>query len=369
MIKNSKICLRSAQSYFVLGLKSRYNKIELALDQDYIKKYFQKQNVYSLKDKLKKIEIKRLYRIDPNAYSIKYPLFFKNRKEKDIFATGRKIRKNRKSYDLLKYLLQKKSLQNFNIPNVLFCGFSSHLIFYEYIKGKNMIHFIKRNKKKELEIFIKKSAEQLAKLHNLKIKNSKFKKIPLGNLRKDKEKAKYYLKVLKKNLPEHILEIKKSLEKILIFKKDLFKKKKKEFILIHGDFQPTNLLFDGKKAKIIDFEHSFFYRPAFDLAFFLTNLEVRFYQAQRNDFSYFKKIFFDSYFSKKNKLVSFRESFIKQDIQFKKEFKIFQMWVKIEILVAIYDYPESETYKESVKKVFLKSLKKYNKIYGKKSLF
>lgn len=318
-------------------------KIELALNEDYIKKYFLRQKVYSSKDGLKKIEIDRLYRHDPNSYVIKYTLFFKNNKKKILFATGRSIRKNRKAYNIIKYLWKKGfSKGTFCLPRVLFCGFSSHLLFYEYIEGKDMIHFVLEENSK-LNFLIKKTAQWLARLHNLKIKS---KKISFWNLKENKKKRKFFLEVIEKNFPEYFSEIEKMLDKIFLYKKELIRKDKKNFVLIHGDFQPANLIFDGRKITIIDFEHTSFYQPMLDVACFLIHLEHLFYRYEKRNIDFFKKKFLDEYFSK---------SYLELTSETRKELEIFELWQAIEVLAVEYSfYSKPEIFRKAAEKVFLR---------------
>ena len=58
---------------------------------------------------------------------------------------------------------------------------------------------------------------------------------------------------------------------------------KETFTLVHGDYQPNNIITASKAVAVIDFNDAFLYDELFDLAYFLTQTESMLRRLQHVD--------------------------------------------------------------------------------------
>jgi thiamine kinase-like enzyme len=150
---------------------------------------------------------------------------------------------------------------------------NSRIIFREFLEGDFVLDLILKRKMpfSQISDFVKKAANFLVFLHNLKPKdkvpflkknlNRKIEKIILGKT----------LKFIKPNISELKGVIKRNL-KVLLEKMEWIEETN-EKCLVHGDYQAANFIISPKKKlRIFDFDTLEFGNPARDLGRFLLQL-------------------------------------------------------------------------------------------------
>jgi len=142
-----------------------------------------------------------------------------------------------------------------------------NLVLYDEYPGRPFSCFI--NNKKKIKEISRKSAYCLARLHNMRIKKGKKKK-----LSEIKEEIGYFKEDYKNNYPDVYAFGASLLDNLYpLFKNEIFKNKKK-FILTHGDFNPNNIIVHGKKIALIDWGRSNLYDPLSDVGNFFAQLNI-----------------------------------------------------------------------------------------------
>lgn len=230
---------------------------------------------------------------------IKYKGILKNKKSISfyIYATSKKHKKIYNRWLFLNYLYNHSfSVPPFLVNKPIIFAKKYKFFLYEEGKGGTLFEYIKKNKLKELREGIAKSAQWLLKFHNLKIENQKI--FPSNNLIEEKE-FKHYLEIARKLFPNNYYQkIKRILFQIHNHTK-LYSKK--QISLIHGDFQPSNIIFNkrNKTLTVIDFDWTCIGDPLSDVGNFL--IQFDYYSAsvlKKTEIINLKKIFLNSYLHK-----------------------------------------------------------------------
>src|SRR5206468_7008147 len=92
------------------------------------------------------------------------------------------------------------------------------------------------------------------------------------SLKDEQEKLCKWCKHLSILYPAFASRIQKVLYRIIDEQKKL---DPMDFVFIHGDFHPLNILVDGSHLTVVDFEYSCVFDPAKDLGYFLSYLLMR----------------------------------------------------------------------------------------------
>ena len=94
-----------------------------------------------------------------------------------------------------------------------------------------------------------------------------------------------YFETLTTSYPEHEQNILRLCEQIL----------QQKTCLVHGDFSPKNILVKQDDIKIIDCEVAWFGDPAFDIAFLLHHLFLKYFHMKNTELLVLAKIFYNAY--------------------------------------------------------------------------
>jgi len=230
---------------------------------------------------------------------IKYKGILKNKKGISfyIYATSKKHKRIRNRWLFLNYLYN----HNFSVPPFLvnkpiIFAEKYNFFLYEERKGKTLFQYIKENKFQELQEGIFKAAQWLLKFHGLKIENQK---IFTSNDLIEENEFRHYLEIARKFFPKNYYQkIKKILFQIHNHTK-LYSKK--QISLIHGDFQPPNIVFNKKNETltVIDFEWSAIGDPLSDVGNFLIQFDYHGASIfKKKEIINLKKKFLNSYLRK-----------------------------------------------------------------------
>lgn len=239
----------------------------LTADQKTMEDFFKKNlsKFFPEARKFKKLEMDRHRTIAREDFIMQYKLFFvdKNNRIKLKSLRGAARDNNSKYYNQkIITLLWNNNFKkgNYGVPRPL--GYNSYLnqSLYEECPGETLYQCIEKNE--NLKINFKKSACWLAKLHQLKIKRG----VRTNSLKKEKiqvEKMDKTFSEIVLRYPPFKINFTEILQKFWEIEKTCLKSK--DFILIHNDFNPGNIIIGKKKTCCIDFVDSCRFHPLADV--------------------------------------------------------------------------------------------------------
>jgi thiamine kinase-like enzyme len=248
---------------------------QLTINQAYMENFFRKnlKKFFPVAQKLEKLEIRRHQSIAPEDFIVRYKIVFKNKRNQNetqfTMGIARDDGSKYQSYKAIKILWKKGfSFGQYLIPRPLNYSFYLNQFLYEEVPGQTLYTFIA--KKKNLKSVLKRSAQWLARLHGLKIKRG-IKSYSLGNEKKQ-------IQEIKKLFREMVLYYKPFREDFSQILNKLWEEEKKylhpkDFILIHNDFNPGNIILEREKIASIDFVLSLRFHPLIDVVALMTYLD------------------------------------------------------------------------------------------------
>ena len=161
------------------------------------------------------------------------------------------------------------------------------MILYQGYPGTPLTELI-RKKVPDINYYIRRTAKWLLKLHSYKLLIGR-----LRTYKRENKEANYFMMNYKKYYPEIVEKSKSILNKVLEIKKNIYPEVKKKAILIHGDYNPNNIIInDINKSKLaaIDFGNAWRFDPLSDVANFLIQMELLFWQGIVMDKKYLEKL-------------------------------------------------------------------------------
>lgn len=194
------------------------------------------------------------------------------------------------------------------------------LILYQELPGRPLTSYLKKKHSQSL-LYTKRAARWLTKLHNLKVKFGRKK-----TLAQEKVEMKYFVM----DYANYTKEIQKQGKEIL---KKIFEAKQKidnpkRHTLIHGDFNPNNIIIKSpKETGVIDFGNSWYFDPLSDVGNFLAQLDllVWHYYFNRGLIERAKKVF----------LAEYLKTWKGKDKETLKNIKILQAWWTMQIMAYV----------------------------------
>lgn len=306
------------------------NKNLAVLDQSYMEKFFEKKMPGYFSDFKRLISL----RIDDRSSAqfkkaIKYSIRYLDKSNNII---KKSIRGNVPSLDttyeavianeilktLVKHGFNQGKLQ-VNKPIDYFPKL--RMILYQSYPGTPLTEFIRR-KVPAINDHIKKSAKWLLKLHSYKLKIGKLK-----NYKREKDEARYFIMNFRKYYPEIVDKSKLILKKVLEIKKTISPEIKKKAILIHGDYNPYNIIindFNTNKLAVIDFGNAWRFDPLADVGNFLIQLELLFWQGLVMDKKYLEKM-------KRNFLAQYLKGLKGNKKKIMQRINLYQVWWAMQV--------------------------------------
>lgn len=335
-----------------------YQSTELFLNKEYMEKFF-KEHLKKFFPEASKISS---FKIEDHSEfefkkSLKYELelVLKNNQK-----TTKVIRGNVPSYKTadeieranlsLNYLYQ----QGFDRGTYRVCrplGFWSdlRLFLYQEYPGTPFWDIITKEESGRVEEYVRGTAGWLAKFHNLGAQIGK-----IRTLEKEKKEVESFIEDYQNYRPEYYLKEAKQILKTIIEERER-NYNPAEYILIHGDVGPKNIIIGEKKEiAFIDFGNSWRFNPFYDVANFLTQLDMLVWRKynSRQFIDRLKDIFLKEYL-KERKIVR------PQDY---KEVGLFQAWWIMQILAYTINVG---TKRMRIVKKSIPRAKKYLKEYQK----
>lgn len=229
------------------------------LEKKYIQNLFEKKKKFFFPFKKGKISEVKIEKTSPNwakrTCLVRYKIFFSDGSFKTIRGTAKVDGSRKWSYKIMNHLYENGfSKGRFLVPKPLAYIDNNGLFIYEEAQGKPLSLIIDKNQYSPK--LSKDIAKLLFKIHSLK--SIRFKKKALIFTTKD------YLKTYKR--------IKKIFPRVANFfpleKIHLVQKLEEESSSIHGDFYTGNLIINGNKIILIDFDKAGQGPILYDLASF-----------------------------------------------------------------------------------------------------
>ncbi len=228
---------------------------------------------------------------------LEYAVVKKNGAEKTIYGAF----SSKKSFVGIKnkrLFLTKLKEYGFNqgdlrIPQILGFYPKLNLILREGVTGKTMLQMMLAQQ--DISKVVEGAGKWVGRLHSLKYEKGLFTPITKIN----KKNFPYYLKTIKKYFPEKTKVLKELLSLI-----NKISKTAPETTLIHGDYQPQNIIYNQENLTTtgFDFDASGIGDPLSDLGNFLIQFD---YRAQtmmpENKIIELKKIFLEAYFQQRGR--------------------------------------------------------------------
>lgn len=231
-----------------------------------------------------KIEnIDRCLVLSPNTYALLYEIQCeKNIRKVRVNASNEETRE--RAFAVMNFIQPQFSGPQYFIPKPYFYDLDYNAVAYENVEGKLLIHQLKSP---NLEKLINLTALWLKHLHSIKKPELT---LPKHEMFFNFEALKFFYPDLAKEGPLLVEELKSRIS--FDFSK----------ALIHGDFQPNNIIVDENNIAVLDFNDSQIGDPDLDIAKFLTQIKTMLFRfADTKHYEVLKKIFLESYGREYNK--------------------------------------------------------------------
>lgn len=308
-------------------MKNSQNKFQILTSEKIVSILAQKKRILKLsRSDFNKVKIKIIKSyLDKRSYSLVAIYSFPSKSFVGVANSD-----GRKKYPfLISRFLFKSPFKKF-ISKPYFYDENYGLFLMEFIKGRTFGEILKSGE--NVRSNLKKMAETLSFFQKIKTNpnSSPLKpKIDFGDFLKN-------IKILRKRNNPRAEKISILLEKI---KKGI--KNKKEKVLVHGDFNPYNFIFNGNKLKIIDFEKTHLGERIIDLANFCSQIDSP-------DFNFLEgkgKI-------KNHFLEEYQKITVPLDREEKGRFKFYKLYFDLLILTHILvwnpNFPKLKEYENSI---------------------
>ena len=284
------------------------NKILKLLDENFVLEFFKKEVLpkYPSYVSVSKVEIKPYKKlIWETTYHVVINFdthFLDSQGQEEIVSIVCSAHSNEMRatiHDVLEYLWEKNFPDDeFELPRPLFYSEEFNGAFYGGLKGENLLYYIKKKDKPEIEKIVRESAQLFSKLHNLKVGSE-------ANFNPHNARIKTVVPGVKVILQEVESRFKglytKDLKKVydyMIEQEELFFASGQPLSLIHGDAHPENIIKTHEdKIGLIDFTDMCLSDFARDLGSFTQQLDYKII-TKAGDFEYaeeMKKLFIVSY--------------------------------------------------------------------------
>ncbi|MFH1367459.1 MAG: aminoglycoside phosphotransferase family protein [Patescibacteria group bacterium] len=255
----------SAGGNIDLNKKKNYLS-EVFADKDVMMKFYNKnlKDFFPVAKNIVALEITHSKALSQTSFLTRTKFEVVNYNENKIIHYIRGNVVSPQTYKIFKFVHEHRKIGPLS-PRPLFYFNNVHYILYEETPGVKLREF--GFKDPSFPLILKKIAQSLAKLHNLPLplisRTNKEEPDLFADL---KNKIRHYDA---KNYPRY----KKYLGQYLgLIKKKLAKKRR---VISHNDFQASNILVTPEKnVAIIDYSLSSLFYPAFDVANFITHLEI-----------------------------------------------------------------------------------------------
>jgi hypothetical protein len=187
----------------------------------------------------------------------------------------------------------------YRVPNILDIDNRDRVIIEQGQRGKSLHDLLLAVNADTGREYVKMCARWLAKLHGLRLKTGSLSE----TIDKERQRFRSYEKSFRKTDSPYLKQARSLIDFAKESENALFKKRENSFFLVHGDFQPKNIIigqdmqqdFRTLFASVIDFDGSFLMMPEFDVGCFLAQFSSQFGDQNKIMRDYPQNLFTDAY--------------------------------------------------------------------------
>lgn len=244
------------------------------------------ERIFGIPSKIKIIDLKLSFTYFP-ALNVSYDIERNGQNESIRLSASTKLSKQN-SYKLMQ-LFQKNGFDKngFLTPKPIAYLKDENILFYEELEGKQLSKLLDKSEATLIDYSIR-SAYMIKKFHS--VQKPVFKLHDHWKLYQD-----YKIDVLREYSGVGV-DLVSTVRNIISF----LKQQEKSYVLCHGDYNLNNILIDGSKTGLLDFDLCCLFWREVDLASFLTHLRF-----EINNEDLFKKLktTFLSHYGEMNNLI------------------------------------------------------------------
>lgn len=318
------------------------NKILHLFDKDYVSNYFTKELLPQYPEAsgfeinniipYKKMVWTTTYHV-VIGYELKLTLTSGEAKEILVICTAHSNEDRENVYQAMSYLWGKEFNQDgIEIPKPLFYSDYFQASFYQGVVGPNLLNYIKKGDREQIDETIPLAAKMFARLHQLSVgqeanfsePNSRIRTVIPGVTSILEEMSKRYQGKYDQTFAKVLSYMVETEEKTLSAPD--FKLR-----LIHGDAHAENIIHPGKdKIALIDFTDFCLADPARDIGTFKQQIEYKISFKMKDEEYAQAKIdqFMEAYFRYNNTLVN--------DDDFKQRVRLYYNWTRLRTAVFLF---------------------------------
>lgn len=166
--------------------------------------------------------------------------------------------------------LWRRSSPAVTIPHPLIRDNRLRALFYEAVPGRPLTSLILRQRP-QTTLATERAGQWLAALHHLRLPVGRKRTLP-----REQQEALYFTMNYEKYYPPCVERAKALLHQYFVRRKKLSPFIERSAVLIHGDFNPNNVIVDEDRGKVsaIDFGNAWRFDPLFDFANAVVQFEL-----------------------------------------------------------------------------------------------
>ena len=212
----------------------------------------------------------------------------------------KKWKRERRTLDLVSRVRDSGFAEGrFRVPRIVDIDEESRLIIEEGQRGKSLYDLLKNVDESVGLNYFRMAASWLARLHNLGLRLGSVKK----TVRREEKRFISYPRAFAETGNPRTDLARRLAEAVKAMEEDLFEKNSRDFIQVHGDYHPKNIIIGQDRMQdvstvfvsVIDFDSSLLFHPLFDVGCFISQCAHQFYFFPRVREFYAPETFLEAY--------------------------------------------------------------------------
>jgi hypothetical protein len=165
----------------------------------------------------------------------------------------------------------------FRVPRIFEINEEERLVIEEGQRGKSLFDLLAKVSEATGKSYITLAAKWLARLHSQHIRMGSVQK----TMTRERQRFASYEKSFEKSSSPYLSRARRLIDTVRSFEEALFEKSYADFVLVHGDYHPKNIIIGQDRMQdistlfisVIDFGSAMLFSPAFDVGYFLEQFE------------------------------------------------------------------------------------------------